>query len=102
MIALLRTTANPRPPKKKKIIFVLSPAHVSNDDIASNFFSFFQSFVFSGFSKFVNKCQKEILRCAPPSSHVCDFLPNQMKNKTYGYGCHKKYLHRNIENNNLQ
>ena len=23
--------------------------------------------------KFMNKCQKEILRCAPPSSHVCDF-----------------------------
>ena len=25
------------------------------------------------FFKFINKCQKEILRCAPPSSHVCDF-----------------------------
>ena len=23
--------------------------------------------------KFINECQKEILRCAPPSSHVCDF-----------------------------
>ena len=23
--------------------------------------------------KLINKCQKEILRCAPPSSHVCDF-----------------------------
>ena len=39
------------------------------------FFSFFQNSDFSGFSKFINKCQKEILRCAPPSSHVCDFLP---------------------------
>ena len=37
-------------------------------------FSFFQKSDFSGFSKFINKCQKEILRCAPPSSHVCDFF----------------------------
>ena len=37
------------------------------------FFSFFQNSDFSGFSKFINKCQKEIVRCAPPSSHVCDF-----------------------------
>ena len=37
------------------------------------FFSIFQNSDFSGFSKFINKCQKEILRCAPPSSHVCDF-----------------------------
>ena len=26
------------------------------------------------FFKFINKCQIEILRCAPPSSHVCDFF----------------------------
>ena len=26
------------------------------------------------FFKFINKWQKEILRCAPPSSHACDFL----------------------------
>ena len=38
------------------------------------FFSFFQKSDFSGFSKFINKCQKEILRCAPPSSYVCDFF----------------------------
>ena len=31
-------------------------------------------FCFSGFSKFINKCQKEFLSCAPPSSHVCDFI----------------------------
>ena len=37
------------------------------------FFSFFQNSDFSGFSKFINKCQNEILSCAPPSSHVCDF-----------------------------
>ena len=33
-------------------------------------FPFFQN---SDFSKFISKCQKEILRCAPLSSHVCDF-----------------------------
>ena len=38
------------------------------------FSSFFQNYDFSGFSKFINKCQKETLRCAPRSSHVCDFL----------------------------
>ena len=37
------------------------------------FFHFFR-FWFLGFSKFTSKCQKEILRCAPPSSHVCHFL----------------------------
>ena len=31
------------------------------------FFSFFQNSDFSFFSKFINKCQKEILRCVPPS-----------------------------------
>ena len=29
---------------------------------------------FSGFLKFINKWQKEILRCAPPSSHGCNFF----------------------------
>ena len=36
-------------------------------------FHFFQNSDFSGFSKFINECQKEILSCAPPSSHLCDF-----------------------------
>ena len=40
------------------------------------FFSFFQNSDFSGFSKFINKCQKEILRCALPSSHVCELFNN--------------------------
>ena len=26
------------------------------------------------FFKFIRKCQKEILSCAPGDSHVCDFL----------------------------
>ena len=38
------------------------------------YFSFFQNSDFPGFSKFINKCQEEILTCAPPSSHVCDFI----------------------------
>ena len=28
------------------------------------------------FFKFISKYQKDILRCAPPSSHVCDFFVN--------------------------
>ena len=38
------------------------------------FFSFPQNSEFSGFSKFINKCQKKVLRCAAPSSYVCDFF----------------------------
>ena len=38
------------------------------------FFHFYQNSDFSCFLKFINKCQKEILRCAPPSSHLCDFF----------------------------
>ena len=40
------------------------------------FFHFFQNSNFSCLSKFINKCQKVILRYAPPSSHVCDFSDN--------------------------
>ena len=35
--------------------------------------SFFNNYLFS---KFTNKCQKEILWCDPPCSHVCGFLFN--------------------------
>ena len=38
------------------------------------FFSFCKNSAFTSFSKFINKCQTEILKGAPPSSHVCDFL----------------------------
>ena len=34
---------------------------------------FFKKYLFF---KFISKCQKEILRCVPPSSLVCDFLVN--------------------------
>ena len=37
-------------------------------------FHFFKSLIFQGFSKFINKWQKEILRCAPPSPHGCHFF----------------------------
>ena len=40
------------------------------------FFSFFQNTDFLGFSKLINKCQKEILKCAPASLHVCNFCFN--------------------------
>ena len=37
-------------------------------------FFIFRKFDFSGFLGFINKCQKEILSCVQPSSHVCDFF----------------------------
>ena len=43
----------------------------------SIFVSCFQISDFSGFSELINKCQKEILRCAPTSSHVCDFFSSK-------------------------
>ena len=50
------------------------------------FFSFFFKVWFLGFSKFINKCPKEILKCAPPSWHLCDFFVklwlNLSQNKT--------------------
>ena len=36
--------------------------------------SFFKILIFWVFSKFINNCQKGILRCAPPSSHICNFF----------------------------
>ena len=41
-------------------------------------FSFSQKSDFLGFSKFINKCQKEFLRCTPPSSHGCNFFCQTM------------------------
>ena len=38
------------------------------------FFSFFQKCNFSGFSKLINKWQKKILRCAPPSSYMFHYF----------------------------
>ena len=56
------------------VLHMVFGTHVYNVDTSSNFFSFFQKSYFLVFSKFTNKYQKEILRYAPPSSHICDFL----------------------------
>ena len=62
------------------------------------FFSFFQNSDFSGFSKFINKYQKEILSCAPPYSHVCNFLPKvrytelHLYHSAHSYGCDQAQL----------
>ena len=39
--------------------------------LLTHFNSFFNNYLFF---KFINKYQKEIPSCAPPSSHVCDFI----------------------------
>ena len=54
-------------------------------------FFHFSKFWFLGFSKFINKCQKEIPRCAPPSSHVCDFFNRTKTFFTYKVFFSKKY-----------
>ena len=66
---------------------IIFGAHVQKDGISNNFFLFYENSDFSEFfffffffwggglkgKKIINKCQKEILRCATSSSHVCDF-----------------------------
>ena len=42
--------------------------------ISPAIFYFFNILIFLVFQKLINKCQKEILRCVPPSSHVYDFF----------------------------
>ena len=39
------------------------------------------------FFKFINKCQKEILRCAPTSSHVFEFLLDEQLNPKKRWLC---------------
>ena len=58
----------------QKLCFIWWHTYVKWWYLQQFFFSFFQNSDFLGFSKFISKCQKEILRCAPPSSHVCDFF----------------------------
>ena len=55
------------------LIWLSFLVHMGKMISPANFFIFSKS-DFSGFSKFINKRQKEILRCAPPFSHVCDFF----------------------------
>ena len=42
--------------------------------ISPAIFYFFNILIFLVFQKLINKCQKEILRCVPPASHVYDFF----------------------------
>ena len=53
---------------------------------------FFNNYLFS---KFINKCQKEILRCAPPSSQVCDFFSKSLEEGKLPFQseCQKKKNH---------
>ena len=53
----------------------------------------FNSFLNNLFFEFINKCLKEILRCVPPSSHVCDFLFFSFKRKTLYRRCLKFFFY---------
>ena len=56
-------------------LYFLKKCNILNITIILFLLAHFNSFFNNNlFFKFINKCQKEILRCAPPSSHVCDFL----------------------------
>ena len=58
------------------------------------------------FFKFINKCQKEILRCTPPSSHVCDFYKKNYKKlsvssvflSVYSVFSHEELFHSDTKN----
>ena len=56
-------------------VYFFFKCNIANIKIILLFLGPFQHF-FSKylFFKFISKCQKEILRCAPLSSHVCNFL----------------------------
>ena len=58
----------------------------------SFFSSFFQNYDFSGFSKFINKCQKEILKCVPPSLFNCYFANPLTLTRGHGLGYSFTYL----------
>ena len=52
-------------------LFFLKKCNIVNTKIIfllAHFNSFLKNYLF------INKCQKEIMRFAPPSSHVCDFF----------------------------
>ena len=68
-------------------MIVVFGTQVENDDISSNVFFIFPKFWFLGFSKSINKCQKEILRCAPPSSHMHDFFSVSLSNPFRNFIC---------------
>ena len=72
--------------------------------LLAHFNIFFSNYLFF---KFINKCQKEILKCVPPSSHVCDFFdkgfrfPRNKVLKTFKIftDCHVK--HADLSNGRL-
>ena len=55
------------------LIWLWFLVHMCKIMIYPELFSICQNSDFSSFSKFINKCKKEILSCVPPSSYVCDF-----------------------------
>ena len=55
-------------------IFFFQKCYILNIKIILFLLADFNSFFNNLFFKFINKCQKEIVRCPPLSSHVCDFL----------------------------
>ena len=61
-------------------LFLKKKFNIVNSKITLFFIGPLQKiFKYFFFFKFINKYQKEILRCAPPSSHVCDFFVFYMK-----------------------
>ena len=54
------------------LLWLWVSVHICKMISPANFFIFSKVW-FLDFPKFINKCQKEILRCVPPSSHMCDF-----------------------------
>ena len=62
---------------KQQVFFIifLKKCNIVNIKILTFFIGPLQQFFNKQlFFKFINKCQTEILRCAPPSSHVHNFL----------------------------
>ena len=56
------------------LFFKKKKCNIVNMKIICFLLAHFNSFFNYLFIKFINKCQKEFLRCALPSSHVCDFF----------------------------
>ena len=55
--------------------FFKRKCNIVNNKIILFFIGSFQQFFNKYFFfKFINKCQKEILKCGPRSSYVCDFF----------------------------
>ena len=55
------------------LLYLKKKCNIVNIKIILFLLALYNRFFNSCFFKFINKCQKEILMCAPPCSHVCDF-----------------------------